>query len=54
MTPITILFETEREVAVAPGALRPGAVVVVEGNERLFPGTSVSATIVSEEREPIR
>jgi RND family efflux transporter MFP subunit len=54
MIPITILFETDRDVAVAPGALQPGAVVVVEGNERLFPGTSVAATIDSSEREPVR
>ncbi len=43
--PIGILFETAREVAVAPGALEAGAVVIVEGNERLFPGTPVAASI---------
>ncbi len=47
MVPIELLFETESEVAVkvSDGGLRPGAVVVVEGNERLFPGTPVAASI---------
>lgn len=45
MVPIKILFETRREVAVemSEGGLAPGAAVIVEGNERLFPGTPVSA-----------
>lgn len=54
MLPISILFETDREVAIAPGALQAGAVVITEGNERLFPGTPVSATIAAKEGEPIR
>ncbi|QDV05910.1 Efflux pump periplasmic linker BepF [Planctomycetes bacterium Poly30] len=47
MVPIRILFETEREVAVeiVEGGLQAGAVVIVEGNERLFPGTPVNASI---------
>lgn len=47
MVPIRILFESEREVAVeaSKGGLRAGAVVIVEGNERLFPGTQVAASI---------
>lgn len=46
MVPIKILFETRREVAVelTEGGLAPGAAVIVEGNERLFPGTPVSAS----------
>ena len=45
------MFETDREVAVAPGAVTPGAVVVVEGNERLFPGSMVAAKILSKEAD---
>ena len=46
MVPIKILFETRREVAVevSEGGLAPGAAVIVEGNERLFPGTTVSGS----------
>ncbi|MFT6833669.1 MAG: RND family efflux transporter MFP subunit [Planctomycetota bacterium] len=47
MVPVKVLFESENDVAVeiAEGGLQPGAVVIVEGNERLFPGTPVSASI---------
>ena len=46
MVPIKVLFETPREVAVEvqAGGLEPGAAVIIEGNERLFPGTPVSAS----------
>jgi hypothetical protein len=46
LVPVTVMFETDRDVAIAPGAVEPGEVVVVEGNERLFPGTMVAAKIV--------
>ena len=43
--PVEIAFETERGVALEPGAVQPGAVVVVEGNERAQPGMPVQAKI---------
>jgi hypothetical protein len=43
--PVVIRYEADREVALEPGALQAGSVVVVEGNERLYPGTPVLATI---------
>ena len=43
--PVVIRFESDREVAIEPGALQAGALVVTEGNERLFPGTTVLATV---------
>ena len=43
--PADIAFELDRHVALRPGAVQDGAVVVVEGNERLFPGATVAATI---------
>ncbi|MEL6908136.1 MAG: efflux RND transporter periplasmic adaptor subunit, partial [Planctomycetota bacterium] len=43
--PVEIAFELAGEVALRPGAVQPGDVVVVEGNERLFPGAPVLATI---------
>jgi len=45
LVPIVIRFEIDREVAIEPGALQLGTLVVTEGNERLFPGTTVLATI---------
>lgn len=45
LVPVRILFETDRDVAIAPGALGAGAVVITEGNERLFPGTPVAADL---------
>jgi len=41
-TPIAIAFQVDDRVAVHPGAIAPGDLVVVEGNERLFPMTPVS------------
>ncbi len=43
--PVEILFELDREVAIAPGAVQPGSAVIVEGNERLFPMTPVMASL---------
>lgn len=43
--PVVVSFEVDREVAVEPGAVSSGALVVTEGNERLFPGTPVLATV---------
>lgn len=43
--PVRIAFETDRAVALEPGAVQAGAVVVIEGNERLFPGAVLNATI---------
>ncbi len=56
LAPVTVMFETDREVAIKPGAVETGDVVIVEGNERLFPGTMVAAKIGSgkESREPGR
>ncbi|MEM9382606.1 MAG: efflux RND transporter periplasmic adaptor subunit [Planctomycetota bacterium] len=53
LMPVTVLFETDRDVAIAPGAVQPGAAVVVEGNERLFPGTPVAATVDAKSPKPI-
>jgi RND family efflux transporter MFP subunit len=36
--PIDIVFATEQRLAIRPGAVQPGMRIVVEGNERLFPG----------------
>lgn len=47
--PVDIAFELERHVALRPGAVQDGAVVVVEGNERLRPGVTVTATITPDE-----
>lgn len=44
-TLVQVLFDTERRVAIAPGALQPGDQVVTEGAERLWPGSLV---VVSE------
>jgi RND family efflux transporter MFP subunit len=40
--PVAVAFEAGERVAVHPGALSPGDLVVVEGNERLFPMMPVS------------
>lgn len=45
LVPVVVRFEAEREVALEPGAVQAGALVVTEGNERLFPGTPVLATV---------
>jgi RND family efflux transporter MFP subunit len=45
LIPVVIRFEADREVAIEPGALQVGTLVVTEGNERLFPGTAVLATV---------
>lgn len=37
--PVEVAFRRAGYVYIADGALRPGDLVVVEGNERLFPGT---------------
>lgn len=39
---IEIFFETAGRVAVRPGALQPGDLVIVEGNERLYPTAPVT------------
>ncbi len=38
---VTVLFETEDRVAVAPGAIAAGDLIVTEGAERLFPGAAI-------------
>lgn len=40
--PVEVLFERDAEAVLAPGALKPGALVIVEGNERLFPNMPVN------------
>ena len=39
--PVKIAFETQTRVALLPGALRAGDLVVIEGNERLFAGVPI-------------
>lgn len=38
---VQVLFESGDRLAIAPGGLAEGDTVVVEGNERLFPGTQL-------------
>ncbi|MEX2217509.1 MAG: efflux RND transporter periplasmic adaptor subunit [Phycisphaerales bacterium] len=45
VAPVRTLFPVGDRVAVQSSALRPGAQVIVEGNERLFPGMPVAATV---------
>ena len=40
--PVTVLFETASHVVVAEGAVKPGELIVTEGNERLFPQTPLA------------
>lgn len=47
--PVQIAFELENEVALRPGPVAAGDVVVTEGNERLFPGMPVDANIEAPE-----
>lgn len=49
---VKIAFETETRVAVRPGALRVGDVVVVEGNERLFPMMPIAPRLEKEPETP--
>ncbi len=42
VAPITRLFATGGRVAVRAPTLRPGALLVVEGNERMFPGQGLN------------
>ena len=44
--PVSIAYELERDVVLEPGPISDGDVVVVEGNERLFPGATVAAAII--------
>jgi RND family efflux transporter MFP subunit len=52
-----VIFETNTHVAIDPSSLPPGTQVVVEGNERLFPGSPVipqpaeSATVTAQKDE---
>ena len=39
---VQILFETGDKVAVGSGAIKAGDLVIVEGNERLYPGASIT------------
>lgn len=43
-TSVSVLFETENRVAIAPGSLQAGDKVVTEGAERLMPGSTVVVT----------
>ncbi len=45
--PVSIAYELEREVVLEPGPIAAGDVVIVEGNERLFPGATVAASIIA-------
>ncbi len=40
--PVKVAFETDARVAVFPGAVRPGDLVIVEGNERLYAGAMIA------------
>lgn len=47
---VTVEFERAGEAILAPGGLEAGAEVIVEGNERLFPGTPLDPHPWSETR----
>lgn len=49
--PVRVAFPMGDEVAIEPGVLPAGAQVVVEGNERLMPGATVSPATAAEERK---
>ena len=40
--PVEVLFERDGQAVLAAGALKPGDEVIIEGNERLFPGTPLN------------
>ena len=40
--PVEVLFERGGEAILSPGPLKPGDMVIIEGNERLFPNTPVN------------
>jgi len=48
--PIEVLFERNGQAVLAPGELKPGDAVIVEGNERLFPQTPLDPQPWSETR----
>lgn len=50
--PIRIEFETEDAVAVRPGTVNAGDLIVVEGNERLFPMMPLAPIVLGEEDAP--
>ena len=39
--PVTIVSYVDKAAAIAPGPLKPGMLVVIDGNDRLKPGDSV-------------
>jgi len=41
-TPVRVAFPIGEEVAIEPGVIAAGSLVVVEGNERLIPGSAVA------------
>ena len=48
--PVAMLFEYETFVAIRPDGLAEGDLVITEGNERLFPMTSVA--VIEDAEEP--
>lgn len=52
--PIVGLFETGDRIAIRPGSLQAQDLVVVEGNERLFPGTPLAVQEVTETKSQER
>jgi len=49
--PVEVLFERNGQAVLAPGELKAGDQVIVEGNERLFPSTPLDPKPWSETRE---
>jgi multidrug efflux pump subunit AcrA (membrane-fusion protein) len=47
---VDLLFERSGNAVLAPGPLKVGDEVIVEGNERLFPGTPLAPSAWSETR----
>ena len=55
LVPVQVLFATETGFAVEPlmpNGLAEGDSIVVEGNERLFPGTPVTPTTRAQQESP--
>ncbi|MFT6714985.1 MAG: membrane fusion protein (multidrug efflux system) [Planctomycetota bacterium] len=54
LIPVRILFDSEASFAIeplVPGGIEPGDLVVVEGNERIYPGTPVTPIVKGKEQE---
>jgi multidrug efflux pump subunit AcrA (membrane-fusion protein) len=51
--PVEVVFERDGMTVIRGGGLKAGDEVIVEGNERLFPGTPLEPRPWSEERSKV-